>query len=397
MVAPGEPNTTRIMTNSITETKSQHGPLAYHRIVVKAGTNVLTSSGTRLDRDAMANIVGQMAEVQAAGAQVILVTSGAIAAGREVMAKSRDAKGVGLGQMLAAVGQSRLMHAYQEMFAKHDIVVAQALLTHQDVEGRRGYLNVRNTLEALLANGIVPIVNENDVVDTEEISQERFGDNDTLSALVANIIDADLLLILSDVAGLYTADPNRDKSAQLIERVDEVDAATMALAEEHRSSTTRGGMGSKLRAASLATSTGVNVVIAGGQEPDVITHLARGASQGTIFPATANHLESRKRWLLSGTADSGGVLVIDEGAVKAVRRQSSSLLPAGVREVTGVFKRGDVVAIAEPGGKRIAVGVSNYDSDELGSIKGAKSSDIARLLGHSFGDEAIHRNNMAVL
>lgn len=385
------------MTTSGTSTESDHDRLASHRLVVKAGTNVLTSSGTKLDRKAMSEIVAQMAQVQAAGAQVILVTSGAIAAGREVISKSRDTKGVGLGQMLAAVGQSRLMHAYQEMFAEHGIVVAQALLTHQDVEGRRGYLNVRNTLEALLANGVVPIVNENDVVDTEEISQERFGDNDTLSALVANIIDADLLLILSDVAGLYTADPNRDKTATLIPRVDEVDAMTMALAEEHRSSTTRGGMGSKLRAAQLAMSTGVNVVIARGHEPNVIIDVASGEARGTLFPATATHVESRKRWLLSGTADSGGVVVVDEGAVAAVRKQSRSLLPAGVREVTGVFKRGDVVAVAEPNGQRIAVGVTNYDSDELSSIKGAKSSDIAGLLGHHFGDEAIHRNNMAVL
>jgi len=385
------------MTTSSTSTTSQRGPLVYQRIVVKAGTNVLTSSGTRLDRAAMAAIVGQMAEIQAAGAQVILVTSGAIAAGREVIAKSRDAKGVGLGQMLAAVGQSRLMHAYQEMFAEHGIVVAQALLTHQDVEGRRGYLNVRNTLEMLLANGVVPIVNENDVVDTEEIIQERFGDNDTLSALVANIIDADLLLILSDVAGLYTADPNRDKSATLIERVDSVDASTMALAEEHRSSTTRGGMGSKLRAAGLAMSTGVNVVIARGHEPDVVINVASGQARGTLFPATATHVESRKRWLLSGTADSGGIVVVDDGAAAALRKQSRSLLPAGVQEVTGEFKRGDVVAVAAQGGQRIAVGVTNYDSDELSCIKGAKSSDIAGLLGHSFGDEAIHRNNMAVL
>jgi glutamate 5-kinase len=383
------------MTTSTTT--SQHGPLAYQRIVVKAGTNVLTSSGTRLDRTAMAGIVAQMAAIQGTGAQVILVTSGAIAAGREVLGNSRDTKGISLGQMLAAVGQSRLMHAYQEMFAEHGIVVAQALLTHPDVEGRRGYLNVRNTLEALLANGVVPIVNENDVVDTEEISQERFGDNDTLSALVANIVDADLLLILSDVAGLYTADPNRDKSAALIERVDEVDAATMALAEAHRSSTTRGGMGSKLRAASLAMSTGVNVVIARGHEPDVVVAVASGQARGTLFPASGTHVESRKRWLLSGTADSGGIVVVDEGAAAAVRNQSSSLLPAGIREVTGVFKRGDVVAVAALGGSRIAVGITNYDSNELASIKGAKSSDIGRLLGHSFGDEAIHRNNMAVL
>ena len=385
------------MSTQTTSIKPSRGPLAYGRIVVKAGTNVLTSSGIRLDRTAMATIVAQIAEIQAAGAQVILVTSGAIAAGREVLAKSIDTKGIGLGQVLAAIGQSRLMHAYQELFAGHGIVVAQALLTHQDVENRSGYLNVRNTFEALLANGVVPIVNENDVVDTEEISQERFGDNDTLSALVANMVDADLLLILSDVAGLYTADPNRDKDAAFIQIVEEIDSEILALAEEHRSSTTRGGMGSKLRAARLATSTGVSVVIARGHESAVITNTAFGETHGTLFPATATHVESRKRWLLSGTADSGGIVVIDDGAVAAVGTQSSSLLPAGVREVNGVFKRGDVVAITTQDGKRIAVGVTNYDSTELTSIKGLKSSDIAGLLGHSFGDEAVHRNNMAVL
>jgi glutamate 5-kinase len=264
------------MATTAESSQTKQPSLAYRRIVVKAGTNVLTAKGSRLDRSAMAGLVAQIAEVRAAGSEVILVTSGAVAAGREVMGKPADAKGVGLSQMLAAVGQSRLMHAYQELFSQHSIVVAQALLTHQDVESRLGYLNVRNTFEALLANGVVPIVNENDVVSTEELGQERFGDNDKLSALVANIVDADLLLVLSDVGGLYSADPNRDPNAKLIERVEAVDGSILVLAEEHRSKTSRGGMGSKLNAARVATAAGVTVVIASGHAQDSITWVVDG-------------------------------------------------------------------------------------------------------------------------
>jgi glutamate 5-kinase len=371
--------------------------VAYRRVVVKAGTNVLTSQGETLDHSAMASLTAQIVGIRKSGANAILVTSGAIAAGREVVKTIYDAKSVGVNQMLAAVGQSRLMHAYQDLFSAHGIVVAQALLTHQDVEDRRGYLNVRNTFSTLLANNVMPIVNENDFVNTEEISQYRFGDNDTLSALVANIVDADLLLILSDVAGLYSSDPNRDANAKLIERVESVDAEILALAEEHRSSTTRGGMQSKLLAARRATAAGVNVVIASGSVADVVTRVVAGQSIGTLFPATASQVESRKRWLLSGTADRGGVVVVDDGAVNAIRTQDKSLLPAGIRDIWGDFHRGDVVAVAEPGGRRIAVGITNYDAQDLRSIRGAKSADIANLLGHSYGEEAIHRNNMVVL
>jgi glutamate 5-kinase len=377
--------------------QQQPAQAKYRRVVVKAGTNVLTGQGNTLNREAMASLSSQIASVRKAGVDAILVTSGAISAGREVVKKAYDAKSVGVSQMLAAVGQSRLMHAYQDLFSAHGVVVAQALLTQQDVEDRRGYLNVRNTFSALLGNQIVPIVNENDVVNTEEINQNRFGDNDTLSALVANIVDADLLLILSDVAGLYSSDPNRDSNATLIERVESVDANVLALAEEHHSSTTRGGMQSKLLAARRATAAGVDVVIASGTEADVVTRIVAGESIGTLFPATASQVESRKRWLLSGTADSGGVLVVDDGAVKAVRTQEKSLLPAGVRDVKGEFHRGDVIAVTEPGGIRIAVGITNYDAADLRSIKGAKSGDIVSLLGHSYGEEAIHRNNMVVL
>ncbi|MEX2431536.1 MAG: glutamate 5-kinase [Dehalococcoidia bacterium] len=381
---------------SDTATSADRPALAYRRIVVKAGTNVLTGKSPRLDRPVMESLVDQMVRVRSLGAQVVLVTSGAIAAGREAMSASPDAK-VQVRQMLAAVGQSRLMHAYQELFSKSGVIVAQALLTRRDVEDRVGYLNVRNTLESLLDNGAVPIVNENDVVDTAEIGQERFGDNDTLSALVANLIDADLLLILTDTGGLYTADPKRDPDATLIPRVDEIGEAVMALAEAHRSTISRGGMGSKLEAARRAVSAGVTAIIANGREPDVLPRVACGEALGTLFPTTVTAMESRKRWLLSGMAESGGVLVIDEGAARAVAEHARSLLPAGVREVRGVFNRGDVVVLLNAADRRVGYGIANYGAEELRAISGARSDQILGKLGHHYGDEAVHRNNMVTL
>ncbi|MEE8518187.1 MAG: glutamate 5-kinase [Dehalococcoidia bacterium] len=261
--------------------------LAYRRIVVKAGTNVLTGKGPRLAVDVMTSLAAQVVAVREAGAQVVLVTSGAIAAGREAIGTPQDAKGVGVSQMLAAIGQSRLMHTYEELFSKHGVVVAQALLTRRDIDDRAGYLNVRNTLERLLENGVVPIVNENDVVDTAEINQDRFGDNDTLSAVVADLIDADLLMMLTDTGGLFTADPNRDPAATLVPRVERIDASVLKLAEAHRSKTTRGGMASKLEAAQRATSSGVTVVIAPGTERDVVLRVAKGEAIGTLFTTGA--------------------------------------------------------------------------------------------------------------
>ncbi len=381
---------------SETPSSADRPSLAYRRIVVKAGTNVLTGRSSRLDRAAMASLVEQIVIVGSMGGQVVLVTSGAIAAGREAMGANPDGK-VQVQQMLAAIGQSRLMHAYQELFSRSGVVVAQALLTRHDVEDRLGYLNVRNTLESLLNNGVVPIVNENDVVDTAEIGQERFGDNDTLSALVANLIDADLLLMLTDTGGLYTADPKRDPSATLVARVDHIDASIMALAEAHNSKVSRGGMASKLEAARKATSAGVTVVVASGHERNVITRVASGELIGTLFARSVSAMESRKRWLLSGMAHSGGLVVIDDGAATAIRKQAGSLLPAGVREVRGAFHRGDVITIADSAGQRVGYGIVNYDAADLRVIAGARSSQIAGKLGHHYGDEAIHRNNMVTL
>ena len=375
----------------------QNGALAFHRIVVKAGTNVLTGRTERLDRAMLASLAAQTSQARAAGAQAVLVTSGAIAAGREALAARSPERGVLERQVLAAVGQGLLMHAYQEAFAAHGAAVGQALLTHHDVEDRQGYLNVRNTLEGLLSAGVVPIVNENDVVDTAEIGQERFGDNDTLSSLVANLIDADLLLMLTDSGGLFTADPHRDPNARLVERVDAVDDAVLSLAQPTPNGAGRGGMLSKLLAAQRAAAAGVTVVMAGGRVPDVVMRAARGDSVGTLFPARGSPMESRKRWLLSGLAESGGELVVDDGAVAALRKRHGSLLPAGLRKVKGAFRRGDVVAVVSESGERVACGIVSYDNEDLAAISGARSSEIPVRLGHHYGDEAVHRNNMVVL
>ena len=371
--------------------------LTYRRVVVKAGTNVLTRRTGALNAGAMATLASQIAEAHKMDGQVVLVTSGAIAAGREALGARNEGKAVPVRQLLAAVGQSRLMHLYQELFSRYEITVAQALLTRRDLEDRQGYLNVRNTLEELMSRGVVPVVNENDVVNVEEIGQEGFGDNDQLSALVANLVDADLLVLLTDTGGLFTTDPHRDPSAQLISRVERIDESVLALAEAHRNANSRGGMRSKLEAARLATSYGVPVVIADGAEPQVIRRLAQGEALGTLFPTSVSAMESRKRWLLSGLADGGGEVVVDAGAVSALREQHGSLLPVGVQQVRGHFRRGDVVSVVGPDGSRVVCGITNYDDADLRAIRGARSDQIAERLGHHFGDEVVHRNNMVVL
>lgn len=385
------------MTIPTTTSPSVRGGLRYQRIVVKAGTNVLTRKSPRLSRPVMESLAAQIAEVMGMGAQVALVTSGAIAAGREAAPEIEEGESVAVSQMLAAVGQSRLMHAYQELFARRGITVAQALLSGSDVDGRVGYLNIRNTLSGLLDHRIVPIVNENDVVDTAEITDLRFGDNDTLSAAVANIIGADLLLVLTDTGGLFKADPNRDASAELVPRVEEIDASVMALAERHRGGASRGGMASKLAAARRATAVGVTVVFGPGNDAGVVRRAACGEEVGTLFPPSVSWLESRKRWLLSGLTKKGAALVVDEGARRALVEQERSLLPAGVREVRGDFARGDVVEVVSERGELLACGIANYGAPDCRRIAGARSDRFMEMLGHHYGDEAVHRNNLVVL
>jgi len=345
----------------------------------------------------MATLAGQVAELHGRGAEVIVVTSGAIAAGQHRLGAAKERKDMPFRQVLAAVGQSDLMQAYQDLFAKHDVTVAQILLTRRDVADRQGYLNARNTLLAMLELRVVPIVNENDVVAIDEIEGAKIGDNDNLSALVANLVDADVLVLLTDTGGLYTADPRLDPAAQLIPRVDRIDARIEALAGgTNAEGRGVGGMETKMQAARLATGGGADTIIASGKEPDVLLRLVAGDDIGTLFPATVDNMESRRRWMLAGLSVRGSI-VVDAGAARVLREDRRSLLPAGVKDVQGSFQRGEAVAIVDPDGERVACGMANYASEEILRIRGVRSDRIEEVLGHHYGGEVVHRDNLVVL
>ncbi len=370
--------------------------LPYHRIVAKLGTSLLTGGGDCLNQDIMSRLVDQIAQLHRQGRELIVVSSGAIASGRHKLGLTRKVKGLPLNQVFFSVGQSRLMYVWEQLFAQHNITVAQALLTRADLSDRAGYLNARNTLLALLELRVLCIANENDVVAVDEIQEAKFGDNDNLSAMVANLVDADLLLILSDIAGLHTADPRCEPGACLISRVDRIDSEIESLAASTTGGPGVGGMITKIEAARMATASGVTVVIADGREPDVISRLAAGEAIGTRFLPTSSKLESRQRWMLSGLSTKGG-LVVDEGAALALRKQSRSLLAAGIKGVKGDFQRGDTVNLYDPQGTRLGCGVTNYSSSDIDVIKGAHSGRITALLGYNYGSEVVHRNNLVVL
>ena len=365
---------------------------ANKRLVVKVGTNTLTAGGESLRRPRMIEMVRQVARLVQEGHEVALVSSGAIVAGREALQVGRDGKDIPFKQVLAAVGQVRLMQIWDQLFSLYEVTVAQTLLTRADLADRQRYLNARNTLLALLDRHVVPIINENDVVAVEEI---KIGDNDNLSALVANLIDADLLILLTDQAGLYTADPRRDASATLITEVPVISEEIVALAAGAGTVRGTGGMLTKVQAARVATESGVTVLVADGATENVLIRAAAGDSVGTRFPTSRTGLESRKRWILAGLAGRA-IARIDAGAAVALKR-GRSLLPAGVVEVKGPFDRGDSVNIVGPDGKTLGCGVVNYSASDLGRIKGCRSSQIAPLLGYHYGDEAIHRNNVVML
>ena len=368
--------------------------MRYPRIVAKVGTSLLTAGSDRLDLEAMSRIVGQVVRLRAAGHQVAVVSSGAQAAGRHRLARY-------LGdftpsrQAFASVGQSHLMQSWDELFDWHDVVVAQVLLTRRDLSDRLGYLNARNTLRDLLEAGTVPIVNENDAVALDQVLATRIGENDSLSAHVANLVDADLLVLLTDVDGLYDADPRRNEDARLIERIERVDSNIEAMADAAHGPGS-GGMVTKLTAARIATQAGVDVIIANGQLPETLIGAALGNNPGTFFPAANDRIESRKRWIL-GSISPTGYIVIDAGAVAALREKGRSLLPAGVAEAMGEFGRGESVEVRAPDGTRVAAGVTNYASAELQQIRGLRSDKIAETLGYAYGDEVVHRDNLVML
>jgi len=376
------------------ETKSTSCFL-YRRVVVKVGTNVLTAGTDRLDLEVMAGLVGQIARLHQRGLEVILVSSGAIAAGQHGLNLTRKVQGIPRKQVLAAVGQSRLMQAWDQLFSWHSITVAQTLLSRGDVDDRVRYLNARNTLLGLLELRAIPIVNENDVVAIDEIRGAHFGDNDYLSALVANLVDADLLVMLTDTGGLYTADPSRNPQAVLIPYVERIDTTIEAMAGGSRSGRGTGGMATKLNAARLATTSGVAAIIAPGKSHDILVGLIDGARVGTFFAPATTRLEGRKRWMLSGLGRKGEV-VVDSGAAAALREQGRSLLSAGVTQVNGSFERGDIVAVLDKDGQPLAYGIANYSAIDLSTIKGQRSEQIAHLLSSGYGPEVIHRNNLVL-
>jgi len=376
--------------------KKSKSNLTYQRIVAKFGTSLITGGTNQLDRTAMAGLVDQIARLHQQGSELLVVTSGAIAAGRQKLGLTRKIRGIPFRQVMASAGQSQLMNIYDQLFDEHGIKVAQALLTRNDLSDRAGYLNTRNTLLALLELGVVPIVNENDVVAVDEIQEASFGDNDNLSAMVANLIDADLLLLLTDIGGLYTADPRRRTDASLIPQVDRIDKEIERLASGTASESGTGGMITKLEAARLATASGVTVVIADGRESDVITRLAADEAIGTRFLPIATSLESRQRWMLSGLS-TRGKLVVDAGAANALKKQNRSLLAAGIERSEGRFQRGDIVEIHDPEGVRIGCGIANYGSADIEILKGTHSGKITELLGHDYGSEIVHRNNLVVI
>ena len=369
--------------------------MRYRRIVAKFGTSLLTAGSDRLDLEAMSRLVGQVVRLRGQGCEVVVVSSGAQAAGRHRL-RGRLHQGHTLSrQAIASVGQSHLMQSWDELFDWHDTVVAQVLLTRRDLSDRLGYLNARNTLRDLLESGTVPIVNENDAVALDQVLATRIGENDSLSAYVANLIDADLLVMLTDVDGLYDADPRTNPEAKLIRRVERIDSGLEAIAGGTQGVGT-GGMSTKLQAARIAVQAGIDVVVTNGDAADALVAVASGEARGTFFPAAGDRLESRKRWIL-GNITRAGHIVVDAGAAAALKAQGRSLLPAGVAAVSGSFDRGETVEIRDPEGQKVAAGTTNYASDELEQIRGMRSDRIVETLGYAYGDEVIHRDNMVLL
>ena len=365
---------------------------AAHRVVVKVGSTLVTNEGRGLDQDAILRWGAQIAGLRALGKEVIMVSSGAIAEGMKRLGWVRRPQEIHELQAAAAVGQMGLAQVYESCFRQHGLQTAQVLLTHDDLSDRKRYLNARSTLLTLLGLGVVPIVNENDTVVTDEI---KFGDNDTLAALVTNLLDADALVILTDQTGLFTADPRKDPGARLLSRVDAGDPALEQMAGGAGSTIGRGGMITKVTAAARAGQAGASTVVCSGREADVLLRLARGESIGTEFVAPTQRLAARKQWLMDHLRLRGSVR-LDAGAVRALRDDGKSLLPIGVVEVTGDFERGEVVAILDAEGRELARGLINYASADARRIARRPSSEIESVLGFVEEPELVHRDNLVL-
>ncbi len=362
-------------------------------LVVKVGSRVLTCQDGRLDQDRIATLAEQLHDAVEAGRKVALVSSGAVAAGMGRLQWQRRPDDLAQLQAVAAVGQSALVEAYERAFRTHGRHAAQVLLMAEDIEDRTRYLNARNTILAILQLGAIPVINENDTVAVEEL-QATFGDNDRLAAIVTNLIRAPLLVLLSDVEGLYDGDP-ADPASRVIPTVERLDASIFELAKDRPNGISRGGMASKLEAARLATSAGENVIIAGGRTENVIPRILAGEPIGTAILAQGQTVAARKRWI-GLTVRPRGRLSLDAGARRAIERDGRSLLPIGVTGANGPFDKGDLVALVDPDGVEFARGLTNYGSDDIRQIQGQRSHQIAATLGHCPYEEVVHRDNMMV-
>ena len=363
------------------------------RWVVKVGSSLLTNDGRGIDRTLIADWSGQIENLLEQGVEVVLVSSGAVSEGGLRLGWRARPTALHELQAAAAVGQMGLIGAYEEAFQCYGRHTAQILLTHDDLADRRRYLNARSTLRTLIGHGVVPVVNENDTVAVDEI---RFGDNDTLAALVANLIEADLLVLLTDQPGMYDKDPRRHPDARLVETARAGDPALERMAGAGRPGAWgRGGMVTKVLAAKRAARSGTTTIIAGGRDAAILRRIREGCFQGTTIEPAQAPLVARKQWL-AGRLQVEGRLILDQGAVEAIRSGGRSLLPVGVKSVDGVFARGDLVACVDPGGREVARGLVNYSSSEAERIRGRGSREIEGLLGYVDEPELIHRDNLVL-
>lgn len=360
-------------------------------VVIKLGTSVLTGGTKQLDRARIVELIRQCSYLHQIGHKIIIVTSGAIAAGREYLNFPNLPNTVASKQLLASVGQSKLIQLWEQLFSIYKIFIGQMLLTRADLEDRERFLNAQDVLKAMLDNQIVPVINENDAVATAEI---KVGDNDNLSALAAILAEADKLILLTDIEGLYTADPRSDTNAQLIKEVSHIDESLRNIAGDSVSGLGTGGMSTKIQAAEVAGSAGIEVIIAAGNKENVIIDAVNNQSVGTRFLPQKTPLEHRKHWLYG--APNVGKVLVDDGAINAILNNGSSLLPKGIIAVEKDFSRGEVINICDKFGKQIARGVSRYNSDALRQIAGHHSQEINQIIGYEYGSVAVHRNDMII-
>ncbi len=363
------------------------------RVVIKIGSSVLTNEYGELSEGVFDQIAGEISEVKSREIEPVVVSSGAIAAGMRKLGLGQKPKEVAMKQAVAACGQSALMWYYEKSFSAFGERVAQILLTHDGLSLRKRFLNARKTLFTLLQMGVIPIVNENDTVAVEEI---MFGDNDNLAALVTSLVEADLLVLLTDIDGLYNKNPRDNRDAELISVIEEIDHRVELIAEETQGKTTTGGMKTKIEASKTAAAFGVPTIIANGKKANSLSAIFAGKELGTLFLPAEEKIKGRKHWI-AFTLKPSGEIVIDDGAKKAIKSFGKSLLPAGIKDVNGVFEVGELVRCIDEKGEEVARGLTSYNSDDLKKIVGAKTSDIEKILGYKYSDEIIHRDDLVVV